>query len=247
MKSKIYKARFYRKWAKAADLLKTHICVEETDLHILTNKSIDKKWFKKQILAYRQDIQNYISRDKSFFTTIKPISIELTARDIVKEMAKAARLVNVGPMAAVAGAIAQRLAEDLLARGCSQVIIENGGDIFLTKQNRGRLIGVFTGDSKFSGRLSLLIRKEQTPCGICTSSATFGHSLNFGLADSAVVLAKNGAVADAVATAVCNMVKSEKDFSKTVAFAKNVPGVFGILIILGKRLVSWGKIQIKFS
>ena len=228
-------------------MLKVHICVEETDLYVLTDKPFDKAWLKKQILGYRQDIHNYITRDERFFRTLKHISVELTAKNIIKQMARAARLANVGPMAAVAGAIAQRLAKDLLAKGCSQVIIENGGDIFLSKQNRNRMIAVFAGDSKFSRRLNLLIRTKQTPCGVCTSSANFGHSLSFGCADCAVILAKNAAVADTVATAVCNMIKTEKDFSKALGFAKNIPGVFGTLIILSEKLVSWGKIEIIFS
>ena len=245
MKTQKCKNRFYRQWVKSEDLIKTHISVEETDLEILSAKPLDRAWLKQRILSYRQDIQAYIAKDKRFLTALKPIAIELGAPRIIKQMAKASKIVNVGPMAAVAGSIAQILAKDLLNQGCSELIVENGGDIFLSTQKKDRLVAVFAGDSKFSGKLALLIRPTQTPCGICTSSATFGHSLSFGNADSVVILARDAALADAVATATCNLVTSSNDFDKAIQFAKKISRIFGVLIILNNKLASWGKIEIK--
>ncbi len=246
MKKKIYKKRFYRHWVKASDLVKTHISVGETDLEILSDISLDRIWLGQRILNYRQDIQSYIAKDKRFLTSLKPIAIELAAPRIIKQMAQASKVANVGPMAAVAGSIAQLLAKDLLNKGCNEIIIENGGDIFLSRQKKNRRILIFAGDSKFSGKLTLLIKSSQTPCGICTSSATVGHSLSFGNADSVVIKAKNAALADAVATATCNLVKSKNDFNKAIEFAGNIPGISGALIILNNNLASWGEIEINF-
>ena len=162
-------------------------------------------------------------------------------------MAQAGKACNVGPMAAVAGGIAQLLANDLKRCGALELIIENGGDIFLSKQKKDRLISVFAGDSKFSAKLNLLIDPSQTPCGVCASSATFGHSLSFGNADSVVILARDAALADSAATATCNLVKSRNDFKKAINFAKNIRGIFGAVIILGDNLATWGDVQIKKS
>jgi ApbE superfamily uncharacterized protein (UPF0280 family) len=247
MKTNTYKNRFYRKWIKTDDFIKTQVSVEETDLQILSNKPLDRVWLEDRILNYHRNIQTYAAKDNRFLTALKPIAIESGAPKIIKHMAQASKLANVGPMAAVAGSIAQLLAEDLLREGYSEIIVENGGDIFLTKQKKTRLVAIYAGDSKFSGKLSLCIKSIQTPCGICTSSATFGHSLSFGNADGVVILAIDAALADAVATATCNLVKSSNDFKKAIAFARKVSGVFGTIIILKDNFASWGEIVINFS
>ena len=143
------------------------------------------------------------------------------------------------------GGIAQVLAQSLTDKGYRQIIIENGGDLYLSRQKRKRVIGVFAGSSKFSRRIALEIKPSQTPCGICASSASFGHSLSFGEADCAVILAKDAALADAAATAVCNLIKSTDNFKHGIEFSKKIPGIFGVLIVLGNSLASWGDIQIK--
>lgn len=237
--------RFYREWVKADGFIKTHLSVEETDIEILSESALDKVWLKQRIVDYRRDIQRYIDRDPRFLNALKPIHVELDAPEIVKQMAEAARFANVGPMAAVAGCIAQFLTQDLLNRGYKEIIIENGGDIFMSRQIQARSIGIYAGGSRLSGRISLLIKATQTPCGVCTSSATFGHSLSFGRADGVVILAKDAAVSDALATAACNMVNSKDDFKKAIAFARKIKGVFGVVIILGDNLASWGEIEIK--
>jgi ApbE superfamily uncharacterized protein (UPF0280 family) len=245
MRQNEYQKRIYRHWVKVDDFIKTHITIEETDLLILSRNHPDLKLIKQRIYSLRQDIKDYITKDGRFAVSLKPIAVELNAPPIIKLMAKAGKACNVGPMAAVAGGIAQLLAEDLKNHGYSELIIENGGDIFLTKQKKDRVIAVFAGESNFSGRLNLLLKPADTPCGICTSSATFGHSLSFGNADSVVILAKDAALADAVATATCNLVKSKKDLKKGINFARSILGVFGAAIILDNNLATWGKIVIK--
>lgn len=242
MKTNKYQRRFYRDWTKPSDLHLTHIVVKETDLQVLTDKPTDEDYLKNKIHLYRRDIEDYLAKDNRFLTSLKPIEVELNARPIVKEMAKQAKSANVGPMAAVAGAIAQFLGRDLLKKGYKEVIIENGGDIFLASQ-KVRVIGIYGGRRRLWQGLSLKINPEDTPLGICTSSGSLGHSLNFGLADAAVILSKNASLADAVATATANRVSSPKDLEKAVAFAKSIKGVLGIIIIIKNKIISWGKVE----
>jgi ApbE superfamily uncharacterized protein (UPF0280 family) len=170
--------------------------------------------------------------------------VELNAPAIVKAMAQAAKSANVGPMAAVAGAIAQFLGRDLLRRGYKEVIIENGGDLFL-KTKKPRRIGIYAGKAKAWNRLSLIVNPEDTPLGICTSSGTLGHSLSFGCADNVIIFARNSALADATATACGNLVRSKEDLPKAVAFAKSVKGILGIVVVLKNDFISWGE-KLKF-
>lgn len=242
MKTNKYQKRFYRDWVKAKDLYLSRITVKETDLQILTDKPIDRDFLKEKIHLYRRQIEDYISKDRRFLTALKPIEVELNAPPIVKEMAKAAKKANVGPMAAVAGAIAEFLGKDLLRRGYKEVIIENGGDIFL-KIRKTHTVGIFASRSNLLKGIGLKIKPKDTPLGICTSSGTMGHSLSFGLADAAVILSKNASLADAVATATANRVESKQDLQDAVDFAKSIRGVSGAVIIIKNHLICWGKIK----
>jgi ApbE superfamily uncharacterized protein (UPF0280 family) len=242
MKTNKYQRRFYRDWVKAKDLRLAVVSSKETDLQILTNKELDKGFVFEKIRAYRWDIENYIDRDRRFLTALKPLSVELNAAPIVKEMSQAARIANVGPMAAVAGAIAQAIGRDLLKAGYKDVIIENGGDIFLASR-KPRLVRIYTGSSKLWKGLSLKIKPKDMPLGICTSSGSIGHSLSFGQADSAVVLSKNAALADAVATATTNRVQKKEDLAAALEFARSIKGVIGAVVILKDNLISWGKVE----
>ncbi|MFH1440556.1 MAG: UPF0280 family protein [Candidatus Omnitrophota bacterium] len=242
MKTDKYQKRFYRGWIKPAGLFSSQITIGQTDLQILTDKKADRAFITEKIKFSRKQIEEYIYKDERFLTTLKPITVELKAPKIVRKMSRASALADVGPMACVAGAIAETLGRDLLKAGMKEIIIENGGDIFL-KISKTRNIGIYAGDSKLSNRLKLKINPRDTPMGICCSSGTIGHSLSFGCADSVVILAKNAFLADAAATTVCNRVQSGKDFTKALDFALSIKGVLGAVIILGDNLAARGKIE----
>lgn len=246
MKTNKYQRRFYRNWVTPQDLYLAKIRDQETDLQILTDRPIERAFAKEKVRLYRSDIQGYINKDRRFLTALKPLTVELNARPIVKEMARCAKKANVGPMASVAGAIAEFLGRDLLAQGYKDVIIENGGDIFL-KTSKIRKVGIYSGRSRLWNNLSLKIKPSDTPIGICSSSGTVGHSLSFGEADSAIILSKNAALSDAVATAACNLVKSKRDLRKAMDSAKAIPGVCGVAIIIENNLISWGKTEFVVS
>jgi ApbE superfamily uncharacterized protein (UPF0280 family) len=242
MKTDKYQPRFYRDWVNTEDLYLTRIVDKETDLQILTNKKIDRDFVKERIREYRFTIENYIAKDRRFLTALKPLAVELNAPPIIQGMSIAAQKANVGPMASVAGAIAQFLGKDLLKKGYKDVIIENGGDIFL-KTTKTRLVGIYAGRAKLWNKLKLKIKPLDTPLGICTSSGTIGHSLSFGSADSVIILSKNACLADTMATATANLVKSKQDLQKALVFAKSVRGVNGAAIMFKNNLISWGKIK----
>ncbi len=243
MKSNKYQRRFYRDWVKEKGLYRLRITVKETDLEVLTDEPVDKEFIKGIIQHYRRDIESYINKDNRFQTALKPIEVELRARPIIKAMARAAKKAGVGPMAAVAGAIAGFLGKDLLKTGLKEVIIENGGDIFLATR-KTRNIAVYSGRSRLWRGLGLRIKAQDSPLGICTSSGTIGHSLSFGRADSVVILAKDPCLADAVVTAIANRIASPEDLKGAVNFSRSISGISGALAILKNNLVSWGKIEI---
>lgn len=242
MKTNKYQRRFYRDWVKVDGLISMYVAVKETDLHIFIDKAVDAEFIKERVLHYRWQIENYITRDNRFITSLKPVEVELNAPGIVKEMSIASKKAGVGPMAAVAGAIAYFLGRDLLKKGCKNVIIENGGDIFL-KVARTCKVGIYAGRAKTWNNLSLKIKPRRTSLGICTSSGKLGHSLSFGVADAVIILAGNPCLADAVATAAANRVQSPRDLGKALDFARSIKGVSGVVAILKDKMASWGDVQ----
>lgn len=223
------------------DLIVFEVIEEETDLLISSNIDLSSV-ARESVKRYRNQIKDYIHRNRDFLTTLEPLEVEPDAPEIVKDMSKASAIAGVGPMAAVAGAIAEFVGRDLL-RFSQDVIVENGGDIFMSTK-RDRLIGVYAGKSPFSGKLGLKIRADQMPLGVCTSSGTVGHSLSFGRADAAIIISKWTSLADAVATATGNMVKSQEDIQNAISFASSIEKIEGVIVIIGHNMGVWGDVEI---
>lgn len=145
-------------------------------------------------------------------------------------------------MAAVAGAMAESVGRDLLPES-PEVIVENGGDIFLLSEKEVR-VGIFAHTSPLSFRVGLRISAARQGWGVCTSSGTVGPSLSLGRADAVCILSPSAALADAAATAVGNLVRSPSDVSRGLEKAQTIPGLTGVVIIIGDKLGAWGGVQL---
>lgn len=237
----MYEPRLYRHWIKGKDLVFFNVTVQETDLYIRARRNLKRKTLKA-VLKYRALLERYIERHPEFLTTLEPFWADNDAPQIVRAMAEAASVVNVGPMASVAGAIAEYVGKELLSSS-PEVIVENGGDIFLKTSER-RSIGVYAGESPFTGKIALEIQPEETPLGVCTSSGTVGHSLSFGRADACIVLSPSTPLADAAATAIGNLIREDDDIPQGIDFARGIEGLKGVAIIKGERIGIWGEVTI---
>jgi len=237
----MYEERAYRSWVGGEDLVKFRVVETETDLLISAERDLTKEAMSS-IKRYRGQIKDYIVNDPRFESSLEPVEIKEDAPPIVKDMVRQAKVANVGPMAAVAGAVAEYVGKDLLNYS-SEVIVENGGDIFI-KSSKPRTIAIYAGTSPLTGKIALKISADQMPLGVCTSSGTVGRSLSFGEADSVTILSKSATLADAAATAVGNLVKEVDDIEKGIEFARTVEGVKGIVIIVGDRFGAWGDYKV---
>jgi len=194
------------------------------------------------IYRVRGPLEGYIARNPEFLRSLTPLPYDKLAPPVVREMLAAAETCGTGPMAAVAGAIAEQVGLALL-RKSGEVVVENGGDCFI-KVNSAVQISIFAGRSKLSNTLALKIYPEKTPLGVCTSSGTVGHSLSFGVADAVTVISASAALADAAATMTCNRVKSENDIRKAIAFSQKIEGVLGVVVIVGEQIGAWGDVEL---
>jgi len=237
----MYEPRTYRHWVKGKDLISFNIVVKETDLYIRASSNLRRKAYKL-VLKYRDLLEKYIERHPSFLTSLKPFPVSDDAPHIVKSMSESAGKVGVGPMASVAGAIAEFVGNELLAFS-PELIVENGGDIYL-KSLVKRTVGIYAGKSPLTGKIVLEINSEDTPLGICTSSGTVGHSLSYGKADAVIVLSKSAILADAAATAIGNLIVQPSDITKGIEFAKGIDGLKGAIIIKDDKIGLWGEVKI---
>ncbi|MFH1645034.1 MAG: UPF0280 family protein [Candidatus Omnitrophota bacterium] len=237
----MYEARIYRRYSNPEDLTTFRIVEGESDLFIAAEKDLSHQT-AEYLNRLRSDLDSYIYTRPEFKESLEPIDFDEKAPQIVKNMLICSSKVGVGPMASVAGAIAGLLGEHLLQYS-SQIIIENGGDIYISSDKKRRLC-VYAGKSCFSERIAIEIGPEDTPCGICTSSGTVGHSHSFGKADAVVVISRNADLADAAATQICNKVKIDSDIEKAIDWGKGIDGLNAILIVLKNRIGVWGNIKL---
>lgn len=238
----MFKPRTYRKWVQTNDLVSFEVKEGQTDLMILARKNLEPQ-ARELILNYRGGIERYIALFPDFYTSLDPLLVKDDAPAIVKTMAEAAKRAGVGPMASIAGAVAEFVGRDLLAF-TDEVIVENGGDIFL-RTSRTRRLGIYAGErSRFTGKLALEVGPAENGIGVCTSSGTVSHSLSFGKADAVVIISDSTALADAAATAAGNAVKSPQDIEKGIEIARSIEGIKGVLIIVGDRMGSWGEVRL---
>jgi hypothetical protein len=233
--------QFYRHWIKDSDLTFFNVVLKQSDLYIGAQYNLKDKALKS-LLKYRASLEKYIEHHPLFLTTLEPYQAEVDAPAIVKEMSEASQIAGAGPMAAVAGAIAEAVGKDLLSFS-PEIIVENGGDIFL-KTAKKRLVGIYAGQSPFTGKVALEINPEETPLGICTSSGTIGHSLSLGSADAVVAISASTSLADVTATAIGNTVKTEKDISQAFERVQEIAGLRGVVIIVDDKMGVWGKVKI---
>lgn len=237
----MYEPRTYRHWVRDKELVCFNVVVKETDLHIYALSNLHQRALEL-VIKYRSQLELYTTRYPAFLTSLEPVAARSDAPQIVRLMCEAGYKAGVGPMASVAGAVAEFVGKELLPFS-PEIIVENGGDIFM-KSSKKRYIGIYAGKSPLTGKIGLEIEGRYEPYGICTSSGTVGHSLSFGKADAAIVLSRSAILADAVATAVGNLVAEPDDIPDAIKFAKDIAGITGVVIIIGEKLGAWGDIKI---
>lgn len=221
-------------------LVKKKFSFKESICTIITDKYEAIKVAEEAIIYHRKQLESYIRTHAGFLYSLKPLKI-VDGPEIVRLMASASMKAGVGPMASVAGALADLAVEAMLAYGAKTAVVENGGEVAAVSEAPVD-VALFAGDSPLSGRLGF--RVENFPVGMATSSGVYGHALSFGEADAVTVFAKNASLADASATAVCNVVRGDpgKAIRSGVKKAWSIEGVEGVFIIYKGKVALAGKV-----
>jgi ApbE superfamily uncharacterized protein (UPF0280 family) len=223
------------------DLFKQVFQLKESQCTLIADRENALETAKESIKRHREQLEEHIRNNPKFLHTLKPIPVPDKPL-VAKLMAEAAQKANVGPMAAVAGVIADLAVRDMILEGCKVAVVEDGGEVS-AQSDRPVDVALAAGDAPLSKRFGF--RLTEFPVGLATSSGRFSHALSFGDADAATVFCKDAGLADAAATAVGNVVKGE-DHQEAVKRGLNVAlsirGVEGVLIVFQGLVGTAGKI-----
>jgi len=225
------------------NLFKQDFQCKESRCIIISDKEDAIEAAISSIEFHRKQLEKYIRNHPKFLYSLQPIHVDEGPK-VVKLMAEAAEKAGVGPMAAVAGVLADLAVEDMVLNGAKVAVVENGGEAYAVS-NRPIDIALSAGDSPLSKRIGF--RLEHFPIGVATSSGLFSHALSFGEAEAVTVFAKNAGLADAAATAVGNLVKGNNRrlaIERGIRGALSIRGVMGVFIVYREMVGRAGEIPL---
>jgi ApbE superfamily uncharacterized protein (UPF0280 family) len=232
--------RFYRKGMGEGRFVSFETALRETDLWI----GVDRESFQEEMADFvRKDLgrlrtllDGWAKRDSHFLNALSPYEVLGDTPPLVHCMMDHGRKAGVGPMASVAGALAQEIGRSLdRSFNVEEIVVENGGDIW-GKIKTPLPFSVFAGSSPLSQKVGLTVDPGHSPFGMATSSGKVGHSFSFGKADAVVVVCRDAGLADAYATAFCNQVKTEGDIEPVLGRIGEIDEIWGTLIVMNGRI-----------
>jgi ApbE superfamily uncharacterized protein (UPF0280 family) len=221
-------------------LFKEHFELKETIATIIAEEEKYIETAKKEISKCRSDIEQFIQKDEYFEACLKPYNNHVINTEIIKKMCESSKELNVGPMATVAGVIAEYAVKAMVSQGAKHAIVDNGGDIAIFSDKPVN-IGLYTGN-KFTKDLAFQVLPKNNIFGVCTSSGKIGHSLSFGNTDAVTVFSHNVSIADAAATALGNLVHTKYDIKNAFKILEDINEIIGAVIIIKDEIGLWGNI-----
>jgi len=239
--STVYEPRTYRDFDESGRFKAFRVVVETSDLYVKAHSVLETET-DALIRSCRGQIEAAIARRPEFLKSLVPIEEDPADAPVALKMIRAGKKAGTGPMAAVAGAVAEFVGRALLQMS-PEVIVENGGDIFLMV-SQPIVVGLLAGTSPFSNCVGIKLEPTPIPLGVCTSSGTVGPSTSFGIADCATIISKDVALADAVASGLGNRIQSPSDLTGAVEWAMKIPGVDAALATLGEKMAALGDIEL---
>ncbi len=222
-------------------LHKEAFTIKESQCTVISDNPAAIEAAKASICRSRQELEAYVRTNPKFLYTLTPTPVPQEPL-VAQMMTEAAQEAGVGPMAAVAGAIADLAVADMKRVGCEVAVVENGGEI-AADSNQPVDVAVAAGEEPLSRRFGF--RLTEFPRGVATSSGRFSHALSFGDAEAAIVFCRTAALADAAATAVGNVVKggdAKAGICAGIERGLSITGVEGVFILYKGQVGTAGKI-----
>ena len=244
-----YKERTYRDRFSSDGRRSFSVKYKETDLWIGVDKDSYSPFMQDEalsiIIKLRNLMDSYLLLDPEYKTSLVPDLPQTPAPQIFHDMSAVCKRSEIGPMSAVAGAVAKYTALELKKNfPYKEIMVENGGDIYIDiKEDID--IAVFAGQSPLSNRVGLHIPASVSPVGVCTSSGTVGPSLSFGKADAVMIVCKDVLLADSYATAMANRVKTTADIESVIDYISDRSDILSALIVKDDKMAVTGCFELR--
>lgn len=221
-------------------VIRRHFEYEQSAVTVICDEIYVSKAIES-VIECHDIIARQIATDPFFGTTFEPY-LSQSNHLVIEKMCQASMKSNVGPMASVAGAIAEYAVNAVIEEGSTFIIIDNGGDIAL-HTDKEVTIGLNCSDNRLN-KIGLRIKPCDGVLGVCTSSGKIGPSISFGNSELSTVISENVVLADALATHLGNLtINGEKEtlnnaLKKIIA----VEGVIGALTYVDGNLAMLGNV-----
>ncbi|MFA6845018.1 MAG: UPF0280 family protein [Sphaerochaetaceae bacterium] len=245
----MFQERTYRRGMLGEKFGTFSFSIQESDLFVgYTPKTREMdlvmKEARRKTMQLRNQILNY--PDRRFLSSFIPLDNPIpSGHSLINTMILASGEAKVGPMASVAGAIAQEVGVHLKRKcGLQEIVIENGGDLYLDVKEP-ILVKLLAPGSGFSGHVAIRIKAEDCPLGVCTSSGKTGPSFSFGRADAVMVACHDSALSDAYATAFCNQVTDETQVDVVIKRISHKEKIISALVVCNERLALYGRLEVE--
>ena len=215
---------------KTKNLFKRAFRHKESNCTIIADRESAIETATSSIEHHRRLLEEYIKEHPQFLFSLEPVTVD-TAPEVVRLMAEASEKADVGPMAAVAGVLADLAVQEMINSGCKVAVVENGGEVSAVS-NQPIDIAFAAGDEPLSREMGF--RLKEFPVGVATSSGRFSHAFSFGDAEAVTIFAVDAGVADAAATAVANLIKGDDVrgvIRQGIDRALSIDGVKGVFIL----------------
>jgi len=234
-------------------IYKLHFNEKESDITIISESKQAILDAKKEFYTHREILEKYLIKHEEFLTSFSPIKVHSEDK-IIKLMAQAAELCEVGPMATVAGAFADLMLINMKSQKDNLIVpkialVENGGELAIDSKQPMK-VALYAGNNLLNLNIGFMIKRSDCPIGIATSSATIGHAISLGQADAVTIFAENATIADGAATRICNLVKGidiESSIKKGLDAADDLERIKGVFISRDDKIGMIGKIPQMFK
>jgi uncharacterized protein len=242
--------RFYRNTFNTVRFASFTLQYRDTDLWIgVDHESFSREMAElllNEVVELWQCLEGYTQNHPEFKTSHTPVALLENAPQAAILMAEAGSRAGTGPMAAVAGFFAWHTGEILRQKfGAKEIVVENGGDFYLFLE-KDLTMTIYAGNSPLTDRIALVVPASATPCGVCTSSGTVGHSFSYGKADAVMIACRSPLLADAWATSLANRVQSPDDIAHLLNVSENFPEIESIIAICEDKVGIRGNFDTKF-
>lgn len=224
-----------------------HFQYKNSDCTIITDLEENIPLAIAQFQMDSHQLEDFVLQHPMWQKSYDPVNLVSPEQNktVMFDMELEAKKCQVGPMAAVAGALADRMVNQMLQTPLTRIaVVENGGEIAIRAQEE-ILIGLIVLSSSLQSQIGFKYEGDNQNLGVATSSATFGHAESFGEADAVIIFAPNAALADAAATYVCNEVKgnnAQKAIDRGLRAFKNIPELQGVMIVKDQLIAQLGTI-----